>query len=410
MQSPVSFDDAFTLLKSHLPFTVADPGRGEWVAVANADGRTLVEPAYAAIDVPPFDRAMMDGYALTAADLAERRTPLRSVLAVAAGHTPRVAMEPGMCARVLTGAPVPMGTAAVVRQEWCTESDGEIEVLRWPAPGESIQPAGQDGRSGEPLLPAGRVLSALDCAVLQTFGVKQVRVARRLRAALLVTGDELAPAGGPLAPGQIYGTNDRMLDGCLRADGLEVVQTAHLRDDPRELATAITRAAADADVIVVTGGVSVGDFDFTPHAVEQVLGPLLLRKVLMRPGSPLVFAVRDQVACFGLSGNPAACFAQYETLIGPALRCSLGQTDVPFPATGILAHDVQLKPVKHTVVHRGKMHLQAGQLLVDCRMAQSTGVVSSLLASDVLVRLDDADYRAGDIVPIRGLQWPSAAS
>jgi len=404
METMTLFDDAFTLVQTQLRRWPS-----ERILVRQAMGRILARDADAVIDVPPFARAMMDGYALCAADVQNSAVELTVRSTIAAGSPPTGCVAPGHAIRVMTGAPVPVGTAAVVRQEWCTKTVSGIRILRHPSLGESVQSVAADGSAAQPLIAHGRELTELDAAVLQTFGVHSVVVVRKPQASIIVTGSELVETTSvPLCPGQIYGTNDLLLHGALQSDGVDVRRVVYVHDDLAALTKLIREAATDSDLVFVTGGVSVGDYDFTPTALTAVAGRLQIRKVWMRPGSPFAFTTHDNVALFGLSGNPAACFVQYATIVRPAIRCALGLTDQPFPARAILSHDIRLKSIKHTIIHRASLHNRDGQLLLNCNIAQSTGVISSFLDTDVYVRFDEDTYQTGDIMPIRWLRGPSA--
>lgn len=393
------FDEAASIIRERL---TALPT--EQVPVRHATSRVLAEDIYAKVSVPPFNRTMMDGFAVSPEDLLLGQR-VRVTDYIAAGSTSSESLTRGQAARVMTGAPVPNGAAAIVRFEWCEYDDEWMTIKRVPQVGESIQAAGSDGAAGKLLLPKGRMITEMDAAVLQTFGLSQVPVVTRPKATIFVTGSELVMDNEtPLGPAQIYGTNDLLLKGALERDGIDVVETAVLKDDLEVIANAVRRASHDSDYIIVTGGVSVGDRDFTPFAIEQVAGELFLRKVLMRPGSPFVFAQKAGCSIFGLSGNPSACFVQYVTLIRPAIESVLGNPSSPFPLTGVLTHDVSLKPVKHVQIHRARVEIVEGTLRVDCKMAQSTGVISSFVDAGACVRFDESDYQAGDVIPIRLLR------
>ncbi|QSO46186.1 molybdopterin molybdotransferase MoeA [Alicyclobacillus mengziensis] len=397
MEPLIRFDDAFTRIRTHMP-----NWGFETVPAEEAYGRIAASDVEAEMDVPPFSRSMMDGYAVMAEDLS-RGTTLQVISTVAAGQPAKSTIEKGQAVRVMTGAPVPENAAGVVRDEWCQVLDeARIEVLRTVFVGESIQSKGDDGKPGQKLVAQGTRFTELDVAVLKAFGVTQVSVYRMPSAALIITGTELVEdVTDELQFGQIYGTNDALLKGALESDGICVGLVEYVQDDAEKLTNAVKRASDAHDLVIVTGGVSVGDFDFTPSAIEGAGSTVHIRKVLMRPGSPFVFATAESTALFGLSGNPGACFAQFSVLVRPAIRLALGLNDAPFPHSGILSHDISLKPIKHTRVQRAKVYVESGQLLVDCQLSQSSGVISSFVSTDAYVRLDDSTLKNGTVVPLR---------
>lgn len=397
MESPILFDDAFYEILRHMPSFGT-----ERLPVSQALGRVLAQDAASRVNVPPFSRSMMDGYAIHADNL-HRGEMLKVLNTVAAGATPTVTVTPGHAVRVMTGAPIPDGTAAVVRDEWCDVIDeSTIQVLKVIVRGESIQHQGEDGPRQTKLLSSGTRLTELELAVLQTFGVTSIEVRKTPVATLLITGSELVQdTEQELHGGQIYGTNDILLRGALEKDGVLVERVAYIPDDPMLLQEAVETARQSSDLVILTGGVSVGDFDYTPSAIEASGSTIHIRKVLMRPGSPLLFATSGQTAFFGLSGNPAACFAQFSVLVRPAIRRAMGQDDSPFPHSAVLTHDLSLKPIKHTRVQRARLSVENGSLYVDSQMSQSSGVISSLLQTGAYIRVNESELKAGTVVPIR---------
>ncbi|MCL6594264.1 MAG: molybdopterin molybdotransferase MoeA, partial [Alicyclobacillus sp.] len=230
----------------------------ETVPVTAAAGRVLAASAHAAIANPPFHRAMMDGFAVRSAD-ALSGARLRVTGCLPAGAAGGLAVGPGEAVRIMTGAPMPAGADAVVRFEWCEASASEVIVLRSVPAGEAVQPAGSDAPRGALLVPAGQRLCAADLAVLQGFGIAQVSVWQPLRAAVVATGSELqTQPAAPLAPGQIYSSNDLYLAAALAEEGGAIQDVVHVPDDPAALTQQLARLADQADVVVISGGVSAG--------------------------------------------------------------------------------------------------------------------------------------------------------
>lgn len=417
MTSAVPFDTAWSIIREQV-LRQQPPQRS--VPINAAQGQVSARDVRARLDIPPFSRAMMDGYALHAADAATAGARLRvTTTALPAGTRASSPLPTGWATRIMTGAPLPPGADAVVRLEWCEPAaDGTVTVLRPVPSGESVQHQGADGAVGTLLLSAGRRLRALDPAVLRAYGVTEVTVARPLRIALIPTGNEVqSDARRPLAASHVYDVNTPFLAAMLRADGHEVTPFPVVPDDPALLSDTVRRAASTADVIMITGGVSSGDFDYVPGVVQQLVearaghastltSAIYLRRVHMRPGSPLVFARLADTLLFGLSGNPAACYIQFEALVRPALRLQAGESDEPFPLTARIQHDLTAPVTIHTRIVRGDAYVTDGTLWVDTSLAQSAGAISSLVQTTCLVRHDTV-YAAGDVVPVRLTTLPS---
>ena len=392
------FDEAWDVVKSLVPSPAI-----EEVELDFAQGRVLAADVKARINVPPFARAMMDGFAVQSGDVAQENARLTVIGSAAAGEWCRLKVEPGQAVRIMTGAAVPEGADTVVRFEWCQEvSPKEVVVLKSVRYSESVQPEGEDGRKGSVILRRGTVLKATDIALGRTFGVSSATVFKRPAATIVVTGSELVQdVHQPLAPGQIYGTNDSFLKGALVEDGIEVTGVYYVRDDPAEIEQAIVQSMEKANFILLTGGASAGDFDFVPNVLSKLSGGLAVKKVLMRPGSPFAAAkIGDHIA-FAMSGNPAAGFVQFETLVRPVIRRACSWNHTPFQASGKLAHDLELKPIKHVRIFRAKAVVVDGEVLVDARVSQSSGVMSSFAETNCLIRLDSSSVAKGTVVALR---------
>jgi molybdopterin molybdotransferase len=394
------FDEAVAVVRE-----LAKVGRLERVPLDHCVGRVLAEDVRAAVSMPPFDRAMMDGFAIRSEDVtASARFTVTGTCA--AGQVPTLSVRPGEAVRIMTGAAMPNGANAIARFEWCVEPEpGVVEVLRPISAGESVQPTGDDAPAGTVLFRQGTTLGSLEQALLRTFGVGEVVVYKRPTVAVVVTGSELVHNPHvPLKPGQIYGCNDLLMRGLAAASGAEVRFVDHLPDDLEAVCSVVKQRASEVDCVITTGGVSVGDHDYLPKALAQLGTVLHVEKVWLRPGSPFLAATLGDCTVFALSGSPAACLVQFETLVRAWFEASFGRTTPPFPHTGQLAGDVELKPVKHTRVLRAKATVQDGVVLVDTALAQATGVLSSLAESNCLIRIDDCPVKSGTVVPLRWLR------
>ncbi|MFS2223399.1 molybdopterin molybdotransferase MoeA [Pantoea sp. B65] len=302
----------------------------ETVAITAAAGRITAEAVVSPLDVPPFANSAMDGYALRAADF-NRDHPLTVAGKAFAGAPYQGEWPAGSCIRIMTGAALPPGTDAVVMQEQTESSDQGIRILAPIRQGLNIRLAGEDIRQGASVLAAGVRLGAAELPLLASLGIATVRVLRKLRVAVFSTGDELQPVGEPLAAGQIYDTNRFAVHLMLDALGCEVLDLGIIKDDPGALRAAFQQANAAADVVISSGGVSVGEADYTKQILDE-LGEISFWKLAMKPGKPFAFGrLPDSWFC-GLPGNPVSAAVTFYQLVQPLLACLTGQQGEALPA------------------------------------------------------------------------------
>jgi len=378
--SLLSFDEALQkLLAAARPVTEI-----EAVDTVAAAGRTLARVQASDITVPPLDNSAMDGYAVRIADVAAPgvRLPVAQRIPAGSVGTPLV---PGTAARIFTGAPVPEGADAVVMQELCEHAgEGVVQVNQVPHPGENIRRAGEDIRSGAEILAAGTRLAPQDIGLAASVGMATLPVFRRLRVAVFFTGDELSMPGEPLKPGGIYNSNRFSLRGLLAALGCEVHDLGIVRDT-LEATRAALREAAAADVIITSGGVSVGEEDHVKAAV-QAEGTLDLWKIAIKPGKPLAFGKvsrGDTAAGFiGLPGNPVSTFVTFLMLVRPFLLACQGAR-VTAPRGLMMRADFDWpKPDRRREFLRVRINAAGG---LDLYPNQSSGVLTSCAWADGLV-------------------------
>lgn len=294
--------------------------QSERVALAEADGRVLAEPLIAALDLPPWANSAMDGYALRLADWTGQALPVSQ--RIQAGTAP-ASLEPGTCARIFTGAPLPEGADTVEMQENVElDEAGGVHFRESLKVGQNVRAQGQETRIGECVLPAGTRLGPIELGLAASLGAAQLSVRRRLRVAVLSTGDELVEPGQALGPGQIYNSNRRLLIAWLQRLGCSVVDAGILPDDLQRTREALG-ALGEVDLILSTGGVSVGEADFLGMALREA-GELSLWKLAIKPGKPLTFGHYQGVPVIGLPGNPASTLVTFGLLARPYMLRRLG--------------------------------------------------------------------------------------
>lgn len=341
----------------------------------------LAEDVFAQRDVPPEDNSAMDGYALRAADLtASRSLPLSQ--RIAAGEVGKP-LQRGTAARIFTGAFIPPGADTVVAQEDCQESTGVVMVNAVVRCGQHIRPRGQDIKGGQLLLPKGHRLLAADLGLLASLGIKSVAVSKPLRVAIMSTGDELREPGEDLLPGQIYNSNRPMLAALLTRLGVEVVDIGIVADSPEATQQALERARDSADLVISSGGVSVGEEDHVKAQVEA-LGSLLMWKLAIKPGKPLAYGRLGEVPFFGLPGNPVSGFVTFSLLVRPYILKMLGATQLlPSQWPAVAAFDWPRAGTRQEYL-RARVQPKNGSMQVDVHPQQSSGALSSVSWANAL--------------------------
>lgn len=292
----------------------------EQVALAEADGRVLAEPLIAALDLPPWANSAMDGYALRLADWSDQPLPVSQRIQAGTAPAP---LQPGTCARIFTGAPLPEGADTVEMQENVeVDEAGCVHFRERLKVGQNVRAQGQETRTGECVLPAGTRLGPIELGLAASLGAAQLSVRRRLRVAVLSTGDELVEPGQALGPGQIFNSNRRLLIAWLQRLGCAVVDAGILPDDLQRTREALGALGA-VDLILSTGGVSVGEADYLGLALREA-GELALWKLAIKPGKPLTFGHYQGVPVIGLPGNPASTLVTFGLLARPYMLRRLG--------------------------------------------------------------------------------------
>ena len=381
----------------------------ESVPVTQALGRILAADVISPIDVPAHDNSAMDGYAFDGAALrADGPTVLHSVGTVHAGTPWPGVVAAGQCLRIMTGAVMPAGCDTVVPQELCRADGAQVSI----APGviragENRRRQGEDLARGRAALRAGRVLRPADLGLVASLGHAVVAVRRRLRVALFSTGNEVQAPGQPLAPGCIYDSNRYSLTGALQRLGCEVVDLGLVRDDPAPLRATFERAVAEADAVLTSGGVSVGDADYTRTLMAE-LGDVAFWKVAMRPGRPFAFGPLHgaEGRCawlFALPGNPVAALVTFYAFAREALLVLAGATPEPLPTLQLPCTSAIRKRPGRTEFQRGIVERGAdGAWQVRLTGAQGAGILRSLSEANALVVLghEQGSVAAGGAVTV----------
>lgn len=363
----------------------------ETLPLAAADGRVLAEPVMAALDLPPWDNSAMDGYALRLADWQGEPLPVSQ--RILAGTAP-LPLQSGSCARIFTGAPLPAGADCVEMQENAEVlDDGRVRFLQSLRPRQHIRAQGQETRIGEQVLEVGTRLTAIELGLIASLGVAHIKVFAGLRVAVLSTGDELVEPGQPLAPGQIYNSNRQLLISWLQRLGCTVLDAGILPDD-----LPATRAALaglqNADLILSTGGVSVGEADFLGEALREE-GQLALWKLAIKPGKPLTFGHYRGVPVIGLPGNPASTLVTFGLLARPYILRRMGVQQVEPLACNVPAGFAWPQPGSRREYLRAQ--LQEGRAVLYPN--QSSGVLRSAAWADGLVEVrENSTLVEGDAV------------
>ncbi len=320
----IDIDEALALLRDAVPAPLA----AERAVLGDAVGRVVAEDVRAAVDLPGFDRSSMDGWAVRAADLPGALPVVGDVAAGEAGDAP---LRAGTALRISTGAPMPPGADAVLRLEAGRQDDGHVATDVTLAPGTFVRRRGEDVRRGEVVLAAGARLAPARLAVVASAGVGEVAVVRRPRVAVVVTGSELTPLGEPLRPGAIYDSNGPVLAEHARADGALPLAPVAVPDDPAVTREVLARTLEEADVVLVSGGVSVGPHDHVKPALADLGVEELFWRVRLKPGKPILAGRRGAALVFGLPGNPLSTVVGHLVFVGPVLRRLGGAPFAPTP-------------------------------------------------------------------------------
>lgn len=378
----------------------------EKTPLTEAVGRVLRNNALSDLDLPPFDRARMDGYALKAADTATVPARLKDIGEAAAGFSFDGIVESGQAVRIMTGAPIPAGADAVQQIEVIHVTDGWIEVQKAVQSGQFITPRGVEARAGDVMVKTGERISPAVAAVLASFGHASLTVSRSPKVALLSTGTELVEVTETPGPSQIRNSNTYSLAGYAASAGAEVVSSGIVRDDFAATREAIAAGLNISDVVMLSGGVSMGDYDLVKPALVELGAEILVEKVAMHPGKPTVFAKLGDKVIFGLPGNPVSVAVSFHLFARPALMQMQGAKEIHLPRFQAYA----ARPVKGAPPRRshqpGRLTIRDGRAEVEpLKWSGSSDLVAFMKADCLIVVPEDkAAMVEGELVEVISLR------
>ena len=398
------------------------PGtRSERVNTADALGRVLAEDVVATSPIPPWDNSAMDGYAIQAADThtiaepdqtrddcakpSEDRqgaVPLRVIETVAAGSVGRLSVESGQATRIMTGAPIPAGVDAVVMREHTSEQEHSVLVHRRVAVGANIRRQGEDVAAGTTVLKKGMVITPAAMGLCASVGRGTLSVSQRPTVAIISTGDELVPPGSPLGPGQIHSSNTHALMGLIQQAGADPIDIGLIPDDLTSTRNAFQRAC-ECDLIVSTGGVSVGDYDLVRQAMGELGADMQFWKVRIKPGKPLAYGVIHHTPTFGLPGNPVSCQVGFLQFVRPWIRMALGDPHPYLPVVQANMAEPYTKKAGRAELCRVVLSWENNAWSVTMARTQSSGSQTSMvIANGLLLLSEDAfQLQSGDSVTVQ---------
>lgn len=382
--------------------TIAPVEGWETVPIRAALGRVLLRDVIAPFNVPAHDNSAMDGYAARAEDLGAPENRLTVVGTALAGHAFSGIVGAGQAVRVMTGVSMPRGADCVVPFEHARVDDAVV-VLPQAKSGQNLRRAGEDLAAGRPALAAGVRIGPTELGLIASLGLPEVDVRRRPRIAFFSTGDELASIGKPLAPGEIYDSNRYTLHGALARLGVDVLDMGVIRDDPEKLEATFREAAEQADAILTTGGVSVGEADFVKTIMTR-LGEIRFWKIDIKPGRPMAFGRIGKCWLFGMPGNPVAVMVTYLQIVADALKKMQGIDPIPpQPAFRVETTEGFRKIVGRREFLRGILFNESGAWKVRPCAKQGSGVLSSMVEANCFIVAPEAagDVKAGDLVDVQ---------
>ncbi|GCE11655.1 molybdopterin molybdotransferase MoeA [Tengunoibacter tsumagoiensis] len=384
------------------------------VSLSEAQGLLLATDVIAQEEMPPFANSAMDGFALRSSDVQiqdGQSSPLRIIGEVPAGSVSTKTIQPGTTMRIMTGAPIPPGADTVLQVELTRLIDDQhVTLLRESAPGNNIRPAGEDMQRGQLILSQGTEIGPWEIGILAALGWAKVPVIRRARVAILGTGDELIEIDQPLQPGKIRNSNSYLLEAAVRRAGAIPFRIGVALDTKESLRAKLLEAAR-YDLILTSGGVSVGEFDLVKQMMEEQ-GEINFWRINMRPGKPVAFGHIGQVPLLGLPGNPVSTAVTFELFGGPVIRKLQGHTRLYKPQVEVILQDSFTETASRRHFVRAHVDWQDGQLVAQVTGAQGSHILTSLRNANALLVIPENSgaLPAGSRVRALMLTWPEVAS
>lgn len=359
------------------------------LALREALGHVLHAAVTSPLQVPPHNNSAMDGYAIHSSDMRGDSFTLKQIGTAYAGQPFTSDVNKGECVRIMTGAMMPPECDTVIMQEHVDVQDDSITVHGRQKPGQNVRMAGEDIQQGDTVLPAGHRITPADMGLIASLGIGEVRVKRRLRVAFFSTGDELRSIGERLEPGQIYDSNRYTLYGMLKRLDAEVLDMGVVPDNKAALKQALQQASAEADVVITSGGVSVGEADYVKEMLAE-LGQVNFWKIAMKPGRPLAFGKIGDALFFGLPGNPVSVMVTFYQFVQPALKKMAGENDHPLPMMHVAADNkIRKKPGRFEFQRGVLFEDEQGQLKVRTTGQQGSGILRSMSVANCFILLDE---------------------
>jgi molybdopterin molybdotransferase len=393
----ITVDEALSIILDSV-----EPLGDESVTLARAHRRILAEEIVADLDLPPFERARMDGYALRSTDAATAPVRLRCIGEVAAGASYDGEIGSGKAIKIFTGAPVPPGADAVQKVE-VTERDGDVVIIHEAVrPGQFITPRASEVRSGETVARSGRVIGAAELAALASFGYAKVRVGRRPRVAVISTGSELVDVDQRPVGAQIRNSNCYTIAAYAEAAGAVVENLGVVKDSLAATCAALERAAQSSHVVITSGGVSMGDYDLVKAALNELGAQIYFDKISIRPGKPTVFARRGETYFFGLPGNPVSTSVTFNVFARPAIRRLQSATEPLLPtAMAALSHSIKDASSRRSYLP-GRLLIREGRALVESLRWGGSSDLVAFMKADALIVVNETTHAIaeGELVEV----------
>ena len=379
----------------------------ETIGIYESLGRVLAQDIISPIDVPAADNSAMDGYAFSSTSLTPTKTHLKIIGTGLAGKAFKESVKVSECVRIMTGAVMPDGCDTMIPQEWVIVDGEQISFeSSLIKAGDNRRLKGEDLAQGKPALLSGKIIRPSDLGLIASLGISSVQVKRKLRVGFFSTGDELRSIGETLDPGCVYDSNRYTLYGMLNRLGFDLIDYGVVRDEPEAMRATFSKAATECDAVITSGGVSVGEADYTKQIMRE-LGDVSFWKIAMRPGRPMAFgsiqSKNHQAVLFGLPGNPVAVMVTFYQFVRQALLTMSGASQIVPPLMQAIALEPIRKRPGRTEFQRGKLSFSAdGQRSVSITGTQGSGVLRSMSEADCFIVLahDQDKVNAGDRVGI----------